>query len=49
MSFAPVTNIDARGSQMVEAQMQAILAENNRLLLRAVPAYLEQKNARSFA
>ncbi len=47
--FAPVTNIDARGSTMSEGQFQAILDRNNRQLLRAVPAYLEQKNARSFA
>ena len=36
MMFAPVTNIDARGSQMSEAQFKLILAENNRTMLKVV-------------
>jgi len=36
MTFAPVTTIDARGSTMGEAGFRAILAENNRQMLRAV-------------
>lgn len=36
MSFAPITNIDARGSSMSETQFRAILAVNNRQLLQTV-------------
>ncbi len=47
LTFAPVTSIDARGSQMGEAQFRAILDENNKRLLHAVPTYLEMRGRRS--
>lgn len=47
MTFAPVTTIDARGSQMGETQFRAILDENNKRLLHAVPTYLEMRGRRS--
>lgn len=36
MTFAPVTNIDARGSSMGDAQFRAILAANNRAMLQTI-------------
>jgi len=36
VTFAPVNNIDARGSTMGEPQFRAILAANNRQMLAAV-------------
>ena len=47
LTFAPVTTIDARGSQMGEAHFRAILDENNKRLLHAVPTYLEMRGRRS--
>lgn len=47
-TIAPVYNIDARGSSMSEAQFRAILAENNRALMKTVPGYLTNHNLRSF-
>ncbi|MFG1465266.1 hypothetical protein V5F77_20490 [Xanthobacter sp. DSM 24535] len=49
ITFAPSTTIDARGSQMGEAQMRQILAENNRQLLRQVPAVVEQARGRQIS
>jgi len=37
MTFSPSYSIDARGSQMGEAQFRAILAENNRVMIRNLP------------
>ncbi|MFG1417012.1 tape measure protein [Xanthobacter sp. V0B-10] len=47
MTFSPVMTIDARGSQMGEAQFRAILAENNRALLKQVPAAAEAARRRT--
>lgn len=49
ITFAPSTTIDARGSQMGEAQMRQILAENNRQLLRQVPAAVEAARGRQIS
>lgn len=46
MTFAPSTTIDARGSQMGEAQFRAILAENNRMLMKQMPAAVEKARGR---
>ncbi|MFG1454724.1 hypothetical protein V5F44_21125, partial [Xanthobacter sp. V2C-8] len=46
MTFAPTTTIDARGSQMGEAQFRAILAENNRMMMKQMPAAVEKARGR---
>lgn len=37
LNFAPVYNIDARGSQMTEGQFRAIIAQNNKEMLATLP------------
>jgi hypothetical protein len=50
-AFAPVYNIDARGSTMTESQFRAILADNNRHVLRqanaSVPGIVAQSQLRA--
>lgn len=41
-TFAPVTHIDARGSQMTEAQLNAILADHDRKLMAKMPGIAMQ-------
>ncbi|MGU3492915.1 hypothetical protein ACLBXM_02635 [Xanthobacteraceae bacterium A53D] len=46
VTFAPSTTIDARGSQMSEAQFKAVLDERDRRLMKQLPAVVEQKRGR---
>ncbi|MGQ3674249.1 phage tail tape measure protein [Xanthobacter sp. TB0139] len=46
VSLSPSYTIDARGSQMSEAQFKALLDQNNRALLKQVPGVVEQARAR---
>ncbi|MGU3494210.1 tape measure protein [Xanthobacteraceae bacterium A53D] len=45
-SLTLTSNIDARGSQMSEAQFKAVLDERDRRLMKQLPAVVEQKRGR---
>jgi len=46
MTFAPTTNIDARGSAMDESQFRQILAVNNRALMKQIDRALPARQQR---
>jgi hypothetical protein len=45
-TFAPITNIDARGSTMSEGAFRSIIAENNRRLARDIARAAPARQAR---
>jgi hypothetical protein len=47
VTISPVYQIDAKGSQMTEGQMRAILAQNNEQLKADMPAYLAETQQRA--
>lgn len=49
VTLAPTYQIDARGSQMSEGQLRAILAQNNAALKAEMPALLSKQHQRSGA
>lgn len=46
MTFSPSVTIDARGSQLSESQMRAIVAQGNAQLKAELPGYLVKQNQR---
>lgn len=49
ITLSPVYQIDARGSQMSEGQMRALLAQNNAALKAELPGYLTKTQQRAGA
>lgn len=49
ITLSPTYQIDARGSQMSEAQMRSILAQNNAVLKAEMPGYLTKTQQRAGA
>ncbi|OYY84618.1 MAG: hypothetical protein B7Y61_08730, partial [Rhizobiales bacterium 35-66-30] len=46
ITFAPVTNIDARGSNMTETQINQMLDQRDKALSRQVPGFVEEARKR---
>ncbi|MFG1462260.1 hypothetical protein V5F77_05100 [Xanthobacter sp. DSM 24535] len=46
ITFAPVTNIDARGSNVTEAQINQMLDQRDKALSRQVPGFVEEARKR---